>query len=211
MKVHNRLIAQLAYSTGTLPVSINLEQLVQGSQVRDPSISEALVNQYYASIYRLALSILNNPDDAEDATQETFIAAINNLDGYRGASSLKTWLYAIGLNTCRGHLRKRRARDTMRKAWQSLQPLRSRPPTPEQTALSHESHTQLWAAVDALDEKHRLPVILRYAHNMSVSEIAETLDVNEGTVHSRLHYARKKLHGHLQFAGILDRGSEAES
>jgi RNA polymerase sigma-70 factor (ECF subfamily) len=211
MIVHRHSITQPAYNAGTLPVSFNLEQLIQASQVRDPSVSEALVNRYYASIYRLALSILDNPDDAEDATQETFIAAINNLDGYRGASSLKTWLYAIGLNTCRGHLRKRRARDGMRKAWQNLQALRSGPPTPEQTAMNHENHARLWAAVDALDDKHRLAVILRYAHNMSVSEIAETLDVNEGTVHSRLHYARKKLHGHLQFADILDRGNEAES
>ena len=107
--------------TGTLAVSLNLEQLLQQSHVSDPLIAEALVQHYHALVYRLSLSILNDPDEAEDATQETFISAILNLDRYRGDSSLKTWLYSIALNTCRGHLRKRKARYAMRKTWQAIQ------------------------------------------------------------------------------------------
>jgi len=97
----------------TLPVSLNLEQLLQRSQVNDPSITEALVEQYYGYIYRLALSILNDPDEAEDAAQETFISAVLNLDRFRGEASLKTWLYSIALNTCRGQLRRRKARQIL--------------------------------------------------------------------------------------------------
>jgi RNA polymerase sigma-70 factor, ECF subfamily len=179
--------------------------------VTDPAVTEALVQQYHGLIYHLALSMLDDPDEAEDATQETFIAAIMNLDRYRGESSLKTWLYAIALNTCRGHLRKRKARYNMRKAWQSLQSIAFRQPTPEESALSNEMDARLRAAVDALDEKHRVAIILRYAHSMSVPEIAQTLDVSEGTVHSRLHYARKKLHGYLNYADLLNRGREGES
>ena len=187
----------------TLPLSLNLEQLIQRSQISDPSITEALVEQYYGYIYRLALSILNDPDEAEDAAQETFISAVLNLDGFRGESSLKTWLYAIAVNTCRGQLRRRKARQTMRTAWQALQTLTSRPPTPEESALQSEANALLWQAVDELDEKQRLPVLLRYSHNLPVAEIAKILGISEGTVHSRLHYARAKLSGYLQHADIL--------
>jgi RNA polymerase sigma-70 factor (ECF subfamily) len=192
-------------------VSANLEQLLQRSQVDDPLVAEALVQQYYAYVYRLALSVLNDPDEAEDATQETFISAILNLERYRGESSLKTWLYAIALNTCRGHLRKRKARHTMRKAWQGLQSIVAKPFTPEEAAAQSESHRLLWEAVDDLGDKQRIPVILRYAHDLTVPEIAEILGISEGTVHSRLHYARRKLHGYLSHADILSNRERPKS
>lgn len=189
--------AQLQTKTRMLPVSFNLEQLLQRSQTDDPVVIEALVSQYHPFIYRLALSILDDPDEAEDAVQDAFIAATMNLDRYRGESSLKTWMYAIALNTCRGHLRKRKARQTMRKTWNAVQSLVSRPPTPEESALRNEADTRLWEAVDELGEKHRLPLILRYVHSLSVPEIAQIMGINEGTAHSRLHYARRKLQGSL--------------
>ncbi len=199
-----------AIATRKLPVSLNLEQLLQRSQVSDPSVVEALVHQYHPLIYRLALSILDDPDEAQDAAQEALIAAVLNLDRYRGESSLKTWLYAIALNTCRGYLRKRKARQTLRRTWQALQSLRARPLTPEESAMKHEAEDQLWAAVDALGEKHRLPVILRYAHNLSVPEIAQMMGINEGTVHSRLHYARRKIEQQLHQADPIKATGEAE-
>ena len=191
-------------------MSLNLEQLLQRSRSGDPVVIEALVQQYYTAIYRLALSMLNDPDEAQDATQEAFIAASLNLHRYRGESRLKTWLYAIALNTCRGHLRKRKARQTMRKTWQGLQSLLSAPTTPEESAMRTETDAHLWDAIDALDEKHRLPVILRYAHSLTVPEIAHTLKLNEGTVHSRLHYARRKLQGYLVQADVLKKRREGE-
>ena len=190
---------------GTLPVSLNLEQLLQRSHVSDPLVTEALVQHYYAFVYRLALSILDDPDEAEDAAQETFIAAVLNLDRYRGESSLKTWLYTIALNTCRGHLRKRKARQAMRKTWQAIQSVTPKPPTPEESAIQSEGNQLLWTAIDDLDEKHRLPIILRYAHGLSVPEIAQIMAISEGTVHSRLHYARRKLEAYLSYADILSK------
>ena len=62
--------------TRKLPVSLNIEQLLQRSRVSDPVVAEALVQHYYTFVYRLALSILDDPDEAEDATQEAFIAAL---------------------------------------------------------------------------------------------------------------------------------------
>src|SRR5688572_7577736 len=79
------------------------------SAISPPSIDE-LVVQYYDTLVHLATSVLGDASEAQDAAQETLIAAARALPRYRGESSLKTWLYAIALNVCRKHLRRRRAR-----------------------------------------------------------------------------------------------------
>jgi RNA polymerase sigma-70 factor (ECF subfamily) len=162
---------------------------------------EHLVREHYAYIRRLALTILDDGNveagaEADDAAQETFITAYRALAGFRGRASLKTWLTAIAVNTCRARLRKRKLRQALHATLRGLH-LSERLVSPEETAAQNETHRQLWQAVDSLDEKHRLPVILRYVHQLTVPEIAESLGTNEGTVHSRLHYARRALLGSL--------------
>jgi RNA polymerase sigma factor (sigma-70 family) len=158
---------------------------------------EALMQAHYAYIRRLALSILNDPAEADDAAQETFIAANRGLDGFRGQSSPLTWLTSIAVNQCRGRLRKHKVRQGLLKTLYGLHLLRPPGEGPERQAVQSEADRQLWRAVDALDEKHRLPVVLRYVHELKVSEIAAVLDLSEGTVHSRLHYARRELQNML--------------
>jgi RNA polymerase sigma-70 factor (ECF subfamily) len=72
---------------------------------------------------------------------------------------------------------------------------------PEQAIIQDEANWQVWRAVDDLGEKHRLPVILHYVHELSASEIAAVLGLSVGTVHSRLHYARQYLHARLSQPG----------
>jgi RNA polymerase sigma-70 factor (ECF subfamily) len=158
---------------------------------------EGLVREHYAYIRRLALTILDDGGaeagaEAEDAAQETFITAYRALAGFRGGSSLKTWLTAIAVNTCRARLRRRKLRQALHSTLQGLH-LSQRLASPEETASQNEAQRLLWQTVDSLDEKHRLPVILRYVHELTVPEIAASLRTNEGTIHSRLHYARKTL------------------
>jgi RNA polymerase sigma-70 factor (ECF subfamily) len=64
---------------------------------------------------------------------------------------------------------------------------------PEKEAMQNESNSALWQAVRALDDKHRIPVILRYYHDLPIADIAETLGLPVGTIHSRLNHAREKL------------------
>jgi RNA polymerase sigma-70 factor (ECF subfamily) len=162
---------------------------------------ENLVREHYAYIRRLALTILDDGSldaasdavaEAEDAVQETFITAHRSLAGFRGRSSLKTWLTAIAVNACRARLRKRKLRQRLQATLRGLH-LSQWLASPEETAVQNEAHRYLWQTVDSLDEKHRLPVILRYVHELSVPEIAASLGMSEGTIHSRLHYARKAL------------------
>jgi RNA polymerase sigma-70 factor (ECF subfamily) len=160
----------------------------------EPSAIEALVHAYYADVYRLAVSILEEVEDAEEVAQDTFIAAAAGLERFRGDSKLKTWLFGIAINLCRTRLRKRRSRMVLQHALEALHFLRPSQPSPEEIVEHAELHTRLWDAIHALDEKHRLPVILHYLHELSVPEISEILTLEPGTVYSRLHYARKKLH-----------------
>jgi len=154
---------------------------------------DSLVGAHYEYVRRLALSILDDAHEAEDAAQEAFIAAARALPGFRGQSAPKTWLTAITVNVCRGRLRRWKRRLALQAALQALH-LSSEPHAdPEGAAIQNEADSQLWREVDALDEKHRLPVVLRYVHELTIPEIAASLSLSEGTVHSRLHYARQKL------------------
>jgi RNA polymerase sigma-70 factor (ECF subfamily) len=171
----------------------DLDRLIQSGRATDEQIVERLVDVFYADLYHLSISILRGADEAEDATQETLIAAVTHLHKCQPGTNLKAWLYTIAVNTSRGFLRKRGSQRILRSRLQELLSQGERLPTPEQTALQSEQDAQLWGAVNALGEKHRLPVLLRYLHGLRNREIAQTLGVNEGTVRSRLHYACRKL------------------
>jgi RNA polymerase sigma-70 factor, ECF subfamily len=169
------------------------------AQTRPVQQIDRLVCEHYAYIHRLALSILDDPAEADDAAQETFIAAHRALSSFRGQSSPRTWLTSIAVNTCRGRLRRRKVRQAMQSTLEALHLLAERPHVAEQAVMQNETDRELWQAVDELlDEKHRLPVILRYVHDLSVPEIAMALGISQGTVHSRLHYARQKLANALE-------------
>jgi len=159
---------------------------------------EQLVGKYYPYILRLAYSILDDLHDAEDAAQESFVAAHRSIKGFRDEADPKTWLTAIAVNVCRTRLRKRKVRHTLMVTLQSLHLIKPSPPTPEQAAIQNEVDQSIWKAVDTLDEKYRIPVILHYVHELNVPDIALILHLRQGTVHSRLHYARRKLHSQLR-------------
>jgi RNA polymerase sigma-70 factor (ECF subfamily) len=156
-------------------------------------VVEALVNEYYIQVYRFAVSILQNTKDAEDATQEAFIAAITHLDKYRAKTNIKAWLFTIAINNCRDRLRKYKRWQKRFVTWYEDRTLASRDPSPEVLTIRKEADSELWSVVNKMGEKHRTTIILRFVHGMSVREIAEILDISEGTVHSRLHYAIRKL------------------
>lgn len=184
-----------------------LDHALERSRAGDARETEHLLQLCYPLVSRLALSILEDADDAEDAAQEALIAALGALDRFRGDASFSTWLTAITVNTCRRSLRRRRVRRALAVLLQGAA-ARTHPASVEQAAQRHAEDAALWAAVDALDEKHRLPVILRYAHDLPVSEIAQALGISEGTVHSRLHYARRALYGRLVAAEVVLTGRE---
>jgi RNA polymerase sigma-70 factor (ECF subfamily) len=161
---------------------------------------EALVRQHETGVFKLAFSILGEEADAHEITQETFIAALKSLRAYKEKSTFKAWLYTIALNHSRSRLRKRkvlgRLKTTVGSILQVESQIRS---TPEEDLIRTEKEALVWNELNKLDERHRTVVILRYFHELSISEIAEVMSINEGTIHSRLHNAREKLRVALEF------------
>ena len=160
---------------------------------------EAFVRQYEKDVFRLALSIVNEPTEAHEITQETFIAALKSLHTYQERKSLRAWLYTIGLNLSRSHLRKRRLVERLRTTLTNIFRVDiQKQSSPEEVVIQNEKETLIWEALNNLDDRHRMVVVLRYFHELSIAEISEILSINEGTVHSRLHTARQHLKNALE-------------
>jgi len=163
---------------------------------------EHFVRAHQQTVYRFALSILEDAVEAEDAAQDALVAALRHRRSYRGEASITTWLYTITLNICRKRLNKRRRGEQLLAVLQGLFHLKGEAhERPEEAALREETQADVLRAVQRLDEKHRLPVLLRYYHDLPTAEIAQILGLNEGTVHSRLFTARERLRAALQPSG----------
>jgi RNA polymerase sigma-70 factor (ECF subfamily) len=160
---------------------------------------EMFVRQYETGVFRLALSIVGDATEANEITQETFIAALRSLPGYQEKNSLKAWLYTIALNQSRSHLRKRKTLERLRTTLTTIFRIENEKQVlPEEAAIQNEKEARVWSTVSQMDEAHRTVVVLRYFHELSIAEISEILSVNQGTIHSRLHTAREKLRNALK-------------
>lgn len=176
----------------------NIDEMIRQSAPGDPQLFEALMVGHYNTIYRLTNAVLQDSDEADDAAQETFIQAAAHITDYQPGTNIKSWLTKIAVNLCRDKLRRNKTRQRLLNAlkllsWQG----RHTSPSPEEAVIYGERRRTIRLVIDSLDEKHRLPIILRYMQGMSIAEIADVLEINEGTVHSRLHYAHHKLRERL--------------
>jgi RNA polymerase sigma-70 factor (ECF subfamily) len=168
--------------------------LIHLSREGDVAAIEALVHAYESRLYRLALSMLNDPAEADEATQDAFIKALGHLDSYRGEASLATWLYAIALNVCRGRLRQRRARARLAQVWRTLRLAEKlAEPHPEQITIARGTDRAVWQALQRLNDQKREVIVLRYYHDLKLDDIAQAVGVSERTVRTRLQQAHDQL------------------
>ena len=179
-------------------LGVSTEDLIRRFQRGQPRAFEALYDRFKDYVYRTALFITRNGDEAEDAVQETFLDVLRALPNYRveGPARFETWLYRVTVNRCRSRLRRKRLPSA---DWDDIEERLERIPEqaphhePEKETLRQERAVALWRSVDALPESHRAVILLRYQKEMSYSEIAQTLGISEGTVKSRLYHAHRKL------------------
>lgn len=174
-------------------MTINIDYLLERGQATERDVVEYLVTHYYDAIVHLAISVLADVDEAHDVAQQTMIQATNKIGRYQPHTNLKAWVYKIGLNLARGHLRKRKARERLT-AVLTLQWWGERSVSAEITAISNETVSELHTAIAQLKAKHRIPLLLRYDHDLSTKEIADVMGIPHGTVRSRLHHAHQQLH-----------------
>ena len=161
---------------------------------RDAAEFEALVKEHERMIYLLCLRMTGNPADAQDCAQEAFLKAYRASGSFRGNASAKTWLYRIAYNACLDFLRRRKneaSLDALQEA--GFDPADTLAPLPGADVERRELRRQIELALLQLPEDQRAVMILRDFQQMPYDEIARVLDMNQGTVKSRLSRAREKV------------------
>lgn len=173
----------------------DVDSLVQRCQQGELAAFTELFRQYETRVYRLAITILRDEQDAEDVVQDVFLRIFEQIKKYQGQSSFRTWLTAVVVNTCRDRLRRQKVRRAFSLEW--IRERASAHDVVEEVA-AHQQRQQLWSLVNCLEEKYRLPLILHYHERLACDEVAQALNLPTSTVYSRLNTARLKLRAMIQ-------------
>jgi RNA polymerase sigma-70 factor (ECF subfamily) len=169
----------------------DVRDLVQRCRAGDLHAFAALFERFQDRLYDLAWAILRDDSEAEDAVQDTFLRLFERIDRYRGASSFETWLVAVTVNVCRDRLRRRKVRRAVSLEW--LGPVAGSSKNPAEAVQQQEHRSSLWDTVGCLDERYRLPLILRYHYGLPCGEVAAALGLTTGTIYVRLSEGRRRL------------------
>lgn len=184
-----------------------LERLKSG----DASAFERLVEERHGDIYALLYRLTEDAEEARDLTQETFLQAFRHIAAFRGDADLRTWLYRIAVNQARNRWRwwKRRRRDRTVSLDEPVSEANDSPLSarladgnadadPEQQTLARERERALLAALHTLSSAYREVIVLRDIEGLSYEEVAHALEINVGTVKSRLSRGRIELRRRLE-------------
>ncbi|MFQ5537663.1 MAG: RNA polymerase sigma factor [Gemmatimonadota bacterium] len=178
-------------------------ELIRKCKAGNARFYEPLVRAYEPSGLRLALGMMGNMEDARDALQDAFVKAFQSLHRFDLQRSFGPWFFQILRNQCRDALRKRKARFSVETLDErlDLQP-DGAAKGPERLRERSEAREMLWKALERIGEEHREILVLKELQGLRYSEIAQILDIPEGTVASRLFHARKALHEALLDMGV---------
>jgi len=184
--------------------TVNEEQtwLLQAQQGSDEAFTR-LVELYQTPVYNLCYRMLGDPDWAEDAAQESFLRAYQNLTRYDLARPFSTWLLSITAHYCIDRLRRQRFGlvSIEERADDEDNPTEFADPAalnPEQEMERREGQQAIQQALQTLSATDRAAIILRYWYDFSEVEISQTLQLTIPAVKSRLHRARRELAEHMQ-------------
>lgn len=192
------------------------ELVIRRAQRGDADAFEQLLLEHQKNVYNLCYRMAGNPDDAMDLSQETFLRAWRCLDQYQFASAFSTWLYRLCSNICIDFLRKRRRQQTVPLTFEDADgeeqtyAVPDAQPLPEEQVELKLTRETLAAAMAQLLPEHRAVLQLRVVNEMSYEQIADVLDIQIGTVKSRLSRARNQLKKILE-RGNLSRRASSES
>lgn len=141
----------------------------------------AYAEKYIDTVYRVAFSMLKNPHDADDVTQDTFLKLYTSSGKFQSDAHVKNWLIKVSVNSCKNIF------------WAKWRNSENIDDYAERLRFESQEESELFCAVNALDRKYRIVVHLYYFEGYSTKEIAQLLSTSENTVSSRLHRARGML------------------
>ena len=170
-----------------------MQQIVSGDQAAFNELYLRYKGRMYYYFYRM---LGNSADTANDFLQELFMKLIEKPESYNPAYVFSTWLYSVANNMCKNEYRKR----GIRQEYQEAEALEPQIDYLSDSTIEYEQVVEkIFATLDLLGEEHRSAFLLRYREGFSIKEVAEILELPEGTVKSRLFYAKKLLAEKLEY------------
>jgi len=182
-------------------VNDELTWVIQAQQGSDEAFTK-LVEEHQTHVYNLCYRMLGEPEAAEDAAQESFLRAYQNLQRYDRNRPFATWLLSIAAHYCIDRLRRRKlsvfSLDEENDECVTFEIADPASPNPEAESVKREERDRLHILLKDLDATDRAAIVLRYWNDYSEIEIAESLNLTVSAVKSRLHRARRALAGMWQ-------------
>jgi RNA polymerase sigma-70 factor (ECF subfamily) len=175
------------------------QSLIANLQAHDPAACAILIESYSDLVYRVVYNILQTPQDAEDALQETFVTIYNRIDSFRGDSKLSSWIYRVATNTALNCIQRKKRKigqdvpitdddaDVEMEIGDALTPL------PEEMLENQETAVFLHNALQELTPKLRSALVLFELEGLSMKETAAALDISESAAKVRVRRARVEL------------------
>lgn len=175
-------------------------KLIERASGGDPSAFNRLMETHERRMYAVALRMCANREDAQDCLQEAMLRIYRSISSFKSQSSFATWVYRITMNTCLDELRKKKNKqntslDSLLDMGWSPQDETS---SPERQTIQEEARQYLHKAIQTLPEDMRSAIVLRDIQGLTYEEIAQALDINVGTIKSRISRGREKLREKLK-------------
>src|SRR5712671_606224 len=165
-------------------------ELVVRAQAGDEAAQEEIVRQFSPMVFRLISRFFRHREDVEDLAQDVFFKVFTRIDQVRPDENFPGWLRRVTINTCYDELRKTRRRNA---AFEIYGPLQEAEPVAPSADPERDDFGVARVALEALDPKLKIPLILQEVEELSVAEIAKTMGITQTHVKVRLFRARKKL------------------
>lgn len=170
-----------------------MQQIVSGDQAAFNTLYHRFKDRMFYYFYRM---LGNSSEQANDFLQELFMKLIEKPESYNPYYSFQTWFFSVANNMCKNEYRRRE----VRREYQTLEALQTKLDYISETSVEPEQLLEkVFLTLDQLGEEHRASFLLRYREGFSIKEVAEILDLPEGTVKSRLYYAKKLLAEKLEY------------
>jgi RNA polymerase sigma-70 factor (ECF subfamily) len=188
-------------------MSVAERLLIGRLKQRDEQAFNEIVRLYGDKVFSLVYRMIGSRSEAEDIAQEVFVTVFKTVDGFRSESKFSTWLLRIAANHCKNRIKYLSRRRTDAGEIDDIQeramanhggaPMQAHIAAPDLLLEAAEMEGLMQVAIAALDEEHRLLIVLRDVEELSYQEIAEITGLADGTIKSRLHRARMAIKEHL--------------
>lgn len=178
-----------------MALQIDEKKLIEQAIDGDPAAFNRLMEMHEKRMYAVALRMFGNREDAQDCLQEAMLRVYRSIGGFKAQSSFGTWVYRITMNTCLDEIRRKKNKQNtsldgmLDLGWSPADDSAA----PEKQVIQKELKKRINQCIGELPEDMRSPIIMRDIHGYSYDEIAEMLNVNVGTIKSRISRGREKL------------------